>query len=279
MIIRLAHSAGFCFGVKRAIETALQTARSRKQVVMQGDIVHNEEVIRQIRRQGIKKISDLKNGKGKVFLVRAHGMSAKKLHQIKTAGFEIVDATCPMVKEIHRIAQGLERDKRTIIIIGDPRHDEVLGIAGQLKNKAHILNPDKPIPWARFKKIKRAGVIVQSTQNIDTVHTVISALRSRINDLVFKNTICGPTRTKQKEIKILPLKNDCMIIIGSKTSANTKRLFEIARLLNPNSHLIQNVSDLKKSWFKNASSVGVTAGASTPKEITLKVLRRLKKIR
>ncbi len=134
MEIHLAKSAGFCFGVKKAITTALETAKTKKPVFMLGDIVHNEEVVTQIQQTGIKKINRLTSGKGKTLLIRAHGCSRHTLKQALKLGYNIIDATCPMVKEIHKIASKLERNGYQVIIIGDKQHDEVQGIVGQLKS-------------------------------------------------------------------------------------------------------------------------------------------------
>ncbi len=264
MRVRMAKSAGFCFGVKRAIEIAYKTINASSQVYMLGDIVHNEVISEDLRKAGIRKIKRLSRGKNRTFLIRAHGSSAKIINKARSLSYRIVDATCPMVKEIHRIARKMEKDGYAIIVIGDKKHDEVLGIIGQLKNKAIVIDSAAHIPFGEISRIKRAAIVVQSTQNIEKVMPIVDILRTNIKDLIFFNTVCKPTRIKQEEIKKMPRKNDVMIIIGSKSSANTKRLYEISKSLNKNSHWIQSQKDLKRSWFRQAKSVGVTAGASTP---------------
>ena len=268
MRINLAQSAGFCFGVKRAIDIALKTAVPGKNVYMFGDIVHNEDVVKQISATGIRKIKNLGFGKNKILLVRAHGASLATLKKAQNSGYYIVDATCPMVKEIHRIAQSKECKGYTIIVIGDKSHDEVLGITGQLKNKAIIIDCAKNIPWAVIKKLKKACVVAQSTQNIENVKKIVQALRPQIREMKFFNTICQPTRIKQKEIRIMPKQNDCMVIIGSKNSATTRRLYEISKSLNKSSYWVQSKKEINPQWFRNKKTVGITAGASTPDSIT-----------
>jgi 4-hydroxy-3-methylbut-2-enyl diphosphate reductase len=244
---------------------------------MIGDIVHNEDVVKEINEAGIKKITKLMNGKGKMLLVQAHGSCNSILKSALERGYTIVDATCPMVKEIHRIVKKAESHGRRIIIIGDKHHDEVHGITGQLKRKAIIIdNPDR-IP-AIPKNIRAVTVVVQSTQNLSKASAVVEKLKGMIDDLEFCNTICKPTKIKQEEIKHLPLANDCVIVIGSKKSANTKRLFEISKSLNPRTYWVQSQKNLKKSWFKGMSSVGVTAGASTPDATTNKIIGTIKKL-
>ncbi|MDP2831071.1 MAG: 4-hydroxy-3-methylbut-2-enyl diphosphate reductase [Candidatus Omnitrophota bacterium] len=278
MKIHLAKSAGFCFGVRKAITIALETVKTKKPIFMLGDIVHNEEVVRQIQRAGIKKINRLSSGEGKTLLIRAHGCSAKTLKKAIKLGYTIIDATCPMVKEIHAIASKLENRGCQIIIIGDKLHDEVQGIAGGLKSKAIIIDKFKNIPLEKIKHIRRAGVLVQSTQNLDNVRKILNVLRKYIPRVEFHNTICNPTRIKQGEVKTMPLENDIMIIIGSKTSANTKRIYEIAKPLNKHSYWISSAGEIKKTWLNNAKNAGITAGASTPESSIKEVIARIKTI-
>ncbi|MBN1526328.1 MAG: 4-hydroxy-3-methylbut-2-enyl diphosphate reductase [Candidatus Omnitrophica bacterium] len=272
MKISVARSAGFCFGVKRALAIAFETAKSPAPVCMLGDIVHNEEVVRQITGAGIKKIKRLGNGRNKALLIRAHGASMDIFKKARSLGYRIVDATCPMVKEIHKTAKEMERKGYTVIILGDKKHDEVQGIIGQLKKKAFVVESAGDISQ-KIKKIKKCAVIAQSTQNLDKVLGIVDILSRHIRELRFFNTICRPTRLKQDEIKRMPLANDVMIVIGSKTSANTKRLYEISKSLNKRSYWVRSKADLRKAWFKRAETVGVTAGASTPDETTSDIVQ------
>ncbi|MFA4889049.1 MAG: 4-hydroxy-3-methylbut-2-enyl diphosphate reductase [Candidatus Omnitrophota bacterium] len=278
MKINLAKSAGFCFGVKRAIDIAYKTLACNKKVCMLGNIVHNEDVARKLEKAGIKKLQRLSCGKNKTFLIRAHGASLKITNRAGKLGYKIIDATCPMVKEIHKIARGAESLGRAVIVIGDKLHDEVQGIIGQLKKRAIVIESAEHIPWGRLKKIKKASVIVQSTQNSTKAVKIVGALKTRIKDLELFNTICRPTRLKQLEMENIPLENELMIIIGSKTSANTKRLYEISKSLNKSSYWVCSKKDLRTEWFKGVNSVGITAGASTPDDTTKEIIASIKKI-
>ena len=278
MKINLAKSAGFCLGVKRALNIALETAASDAKVYMLGDIVHNEDVVREMQRVGIKRIKSLSAGKGKTLLVRAHGSCKKIIQKARRLNYKIVDATCPMVKEIHKIAQGMEQKGFAIIVIGDKKHDEVHSIVGQLKNKAIVIDGLKGIPFNKIKKIKKAAIVVQSTQNMENVTKIVWALKPRIKELRFFNTICRPTRIKQQELKKMPLENVVMIIIGSKTSANTRRLYEISKSLNKRSYWVQSKKEIRPEWFKGMHSVGITSGASTPDSTTQAVIAYIKQI-
>ncbi|MFH1888467.1 MAG: 4-hydroxy-3-methylbut-2-enyl diphosphate reductase [Candidatus Omnitrophota bacterium] len=273
--INLAKSAGFCFGVKRAINIAVHTANRKKNVYMLGDIVHNEDVVNKIHRLGIKKIKKLAGGRGKLLILRAHGASHDAVKRAERFGYEIIDATCPMVKEIHKIAVDMEKNGRKIIIIGDKKHDEVKGIIGQLKEKTIVIDDIGNIPLTDIKKIKKGCVVVQSTQDIDKVLKIVGVLRKHIRDLAFFNTVCRPTRLKQEEIKTMSRKNDAMVIIGSKSSANTRRLYEISKSVNKRSHWVNNKKDIGPEWFKGLKKIGVTAGASTPKSTINGIIRYL----
>jgi 4-hydroxy-3-methylbut-2-en-1-yl diphosphate reductase len=271
MKVNQARSAGFCFGVKRAITIALDTAASGSAVYMLGEIVHNEDVVSQVEKAGIRKISRLGNGKGKVLLIRAHGAPRKIIHDAKKSGYRVVDATCPMVKEIHRIALRMEKQCEKIIVIGDKKHDEVLGIIGQLKSKALVIDTPGHVPLEKISRIKKACVVVQSTQNSDNVGKIFEILKSRIRDIKLFNTICKPTIAKQTEIRILPLTNDVVVVIGSRSSANTRRLYEISRSLNRRTYWVNSRKEIDPGWFKNAKCVGITAGASTPDATTREI--------
>jgi 4-hydroxy-3-methylbut-2-enyl diphosphate reductase len=264
MKINLAKSAGLCFGVRRALDIAFATAKNKKNVYMLGDIVHNENVVNNIRDAGIKKILHLGRGKSKTLIIRAHGSAIDLIQKARNLNYDIVDATCPMVKEIHKIAVNCEKKGYRIIIIGDKKHDEVKGIMGQLKNKVLVIDAKENIPLTKIKRIKKAAIVMQSTQNVQKVLDITKVIKRYIPCLKVFNTVCRPTRLKQNEIKILPKKNEAMVIIGSRDSANTKRLFEISKAINKRSYWINSKKEINPGWFKGIKSVGITAGSSTP---------------
>jgi (E)-4-hydroxy-3-methyl-but-2-enyl pyrophosphate reductase len=276
--IHLAKTAGFCFGVRRAIRMANELAGSGGRVYMLGDLVHNQEVIARLAKAGIKKITRLGNGRGKTLLIRAHGASKALMAQVNKHGYSVADATCPMVHAIHKIVRRMDSQGYRIIVLGDRRHEEVQGIVGQIRRKTLVIDRIANIPWQKIKKYKKAAIVVQSTQDTDHVLPIVEALRKKINSIDFFNTICRPTRMKQAEMKTLPAENDAVIVIGSRSSANTKRLYQIARALNPRSYWIESAAQLKPAWFKNARSIGITAGASTPESATRAVIARIRKM-
>ena len=266
MKITIAKNAGFCFGVKRAIDIALESAKQEKPVYMLGDIVHNENVVKTIEDAGIKKTKTIPKENKSNLLIRAHGSAQKTLDTARKSRLNVIDATCPMVKEIHKIVIDMDKKGYKILVIGDHKHDEVQGIIGQIPRKAIVLENTEDIKAKITRKLPKAAVVVQSTQNLEKALKMQNILKDRVEDLKFYNTICAPTRMKQEEIKSLAQENDRVIVIGSKTSANTKRLYEIAKSINPRSYWVNSTADIQSEWLRKAKSIGITAGASTPDE-------------
>ena len=276
MEINIAKSSGFCFGVRRAINISEALAGGKKPVCILGDIVHNSFVVRELSKKGIKKINRLAPVKNSTLIIRAHGAPKKTFESAKRSGYKIVDATCPKVKDIYKIARRLEKTNK-IIIIGDQNHDEVKGIAGQLKKKPIIIESPGKIPAKSLKSIKKAAVITQSTQTTEIINSIMQRLEKIMPCVKLHNTTCRTTVIKQQEIKSLPKKNDVVLIVGSPTSANTKRLYQIAKKINKKTHWIESAKNLKKPWFRRVKKVGIMAGASTPDEVVKQIVMKLKK--
>jgi 4-hydroxy-3-methylbut-2-en-1-yl diphosphate reductase len=276
--VTLSRSAGFCVGVKRAIDMAIKSAEKDNNIYMLGDIVHNEFVVKLIRAKGIKKITRLGDGAGKTLLIRAHGAPLSVYTAARKAGYRIIDATCPMVKEIHRMAKKDEKNGRTVIIIGDSEHEEVSGIKGSLSKEPLIIDPAKRLPLKKIASCEKASVVVQSTQNTEKVREILQKLSKAIKDLRFHDTICVPTKNRQKDAHALPLENDAMVVIGSRASANTKRLYEISKKLNQNTFWVSSAGELNSGLLKGFKNVGLLAGASTPDEIIKEAVSFLRSV-
>ncbi len=279
MKITVAKSAGFCFGVRRAIDMALDTTAksSDRPVQMLGDIVHNEHVVEQINRAGVSVIDSIEDADPVgVLLIRAHGTGPATYAGAARLGLEVVDATCPLVKDIHRKAAQLHEQGYPVLIIGDHGHDEVAGIAAQVPDPLIISTPDEVSQLGR--KFRRLGVVVQSTQNVENVKAVIGELIPLCIEIRFVNTICYPTTKHQREIRTMPPNNDVMVIVGSFTSANTTRMKEISAQLNARSHQVTGPGDLKPEWFDGAETVGVHGGASTPDEVIDQVVAKISEL-
>jgi len=276
MKIILAKDAGYCFGVRDAVNLAYETTKAKEEVYMLGTIVHNENVVNDLNKSGTKVVDSLdKVPSDKPILFRAHGTTPEIWKTAKNRDLDIVDATCPLVTEIHDEVKKLESEGRRTIIIGDHGHDEVVGIAAQVNKPIIIANIEEA---KSLRKMKRAGVVSQSTQMIENVQDIINILMEKVYDLRFVNTICYPTRRNHEQIKELAKKCEVMIIIGSFTSANSKRLTQLALERNKRSYQVTSEKELDKNWFNNCDSVGISAGASTPDNIIDGVIEKIKKI-
>ena len=276
MKILLAKDAGYCFGVRDAVKLAYDTADKDGEVYMLGHIVHNENVVKDLDEAGAKVVDSLDDiPKDKPVLFRAHGTSVETWGNAKTNNMNIVDATCPLVLEIHDEVKKLEAEGRKIIIVGDHGHDEVKGIASQVKDPIIISSSKEALS---LRKYKRAGVVSQSTQTIENVQEIINIVMTKVFDLRFVNTICFPTKRNQSQIKELAKQCDLMVVIGSFTSANSKRLTALAKERNNNSFQVTNADEINPDWFEKVETVGVSAGASTPDRIIKDILTKIKKI-
>ena len=276
MKILLAKDAGYCFGVRDAVSLAYETAEKEGEVFMLGDIVHNENVVEELEEAGVRVVNSLdKVPDNKPILFRAHGTVPDVWKESKMREMEVVDATCPLVTEIHEEVKKLHSENRKIIIIGDHGHDEVNGIKEQVENAIVVANPEEAM---QLRKIKKAGVVSQSTQMIENVQEIINILMTKVFDLRFVNTICFPTRRNHEQIKNLSEICDIMIVIGSFTSANSKRLTELAKMRNERTFQVTSAEDLEIDWFQSSDTVGVSAGASTPDNIINQVLDKIKSI-
>ena len=276
MKITVAKDAGYCFGVRDAVNMAYDSSQKYGEVYMLGDIVHNENVVKDLNKAGAKivnNIDDIPNNKNVLF--RAHGTKRELWEKANKKKLNIIDATCPLVHEIHREVKMLENDGRKIIIIGDHGHDEVVAIADQVKDPIIVSNKEEAL---KIKRTRKIGVVSQSTQMIENVQDIINILMTRIKDIRFINTICYPTKRNHEQIKDMANINDVMIIIGSFTSANSKRLAEISKERNMKTYQISCSEDLSEKWFIKANSVGVSAGASTPDYIIEDVVKKINEI-
>jgi 4-hydroxy-3-methylbut-2-enyl diphosphate reductase len=262
--IRVAKSAGQCFGVKRAYNIAMEAAAGPEQVVMLGDIVHNEHVVRRIDEAGVRVVPGLDGAAAAdTLLIRAHGAAPDVYERARERGLRLIDATCPLVHEIHQVAREMAAAGFRLVVIGDHGHDEVVGITGQVED-AIVLSRPEEVAAAIPDRLRKVGVVVQSTQNIENVQRIIVELLPRTRELRYVDTICGPTKVHQRDIRSLPRECDVMVIVGSFTSANTCRLTEISRALNARTHQVEDARGLDPAWFAGAPVIGVTAGASTP---------------
>ena len=274
MKILVAKDAGYCFGVRDAVNLAKKSGDDFQEVYMLGDIVHNETVVDNLNKRGSKVVESINDiPEDKPVLFRAHGTDPDTWKKAQKKKLNIIDATCPLVTEIHEEIKELESENRRTIIIGDHNHDEVVGIAAQVKDPIIISCVDEA---KELRKMKRAGVVSQSTQMIENVQEILNVLSEKVYDLRFVNTICFPTRRNHDQIKKLSNICDLMIVIGSFTSANSKRLTQLSLERNKNSFQVTCADDIDELWFDGVESVGISAGASTPDNLIEDVIAKVK---
>lgn len=281
--IKLAKFAGFCYGVKRAVETAkkLKKENPDKNIYILGELIHNTDVINELDKLGIKTIYELPAKGNGICIVRSHGAAPEIFEQIKNAGFEVVDLTCPDVKKVQQRAVELAKNDYFVIIVGKPNHPEVIAIKANAelysKNVVVATTIEELAPYeTKIKAHKKVGVVVQTTQMVSSLNLIVNYLNTIAKEVLIYNTICQSTAMRQKEAKELAKESDLMIVVGSKKSANTSHLAEILKDCTETIH-IENDTDLNKEMLKNAKNIGITAGASTPQSIIDKVINVIKK--
>ena len=282
--IKLAKYAGFCYGVKRAVDTVkkLKEDNPDRNIYVLGELIHNTQVIQELEMLGIKTINELPQKADGICVIRSHGESPETFENIKQAGLEIVDLTCLDVKKVQQQAIELIKEDYFLIIVGKPEHPEVVAIkanAQQYGDKV-VVAPNSSVLKSyedEIKKHKKVGVVVQTTQRVDNLKDIVDYLIPISKDLRVKNTICPSTAMRQKEAKELAQESDLMIVVGSKKSANTTHLAEILKEFSETIH-IENDEELTNfnELIENSQNIGVTAGASTPQYIIEKVVNKLK---
>ena len=280
--IKLAKFAGFCYGVKRAVETAkkLKKENPDKKIYILGELIHNTDVINELENIGIKTIYEVpQKGEG-ICIVRSHGESPEIFEKIKKAGFELVDLTCPDVKKVQQKAIELAQNDYFVVIVGKPNHPEVMAIkanADLYSDKVVVATTIKELePCAeKIKLHKKVGVVVQTTQMVSSLNIVVNYLNTLAKEVLIHNTICQSTAMRQKEAKELAKESDLMIVVGSKKSANTTHLAEILKNCTKTIH-IENDGELNENVLKNINNIGITAGASTPQIVIDKVINKIR---
>lgn len=280
--IKLAKFAGFCYGVKRAVETAIKLKKENpdKNICILGELIHNTDVINELENLGIKTIYEIPPKGDGICIIRSHGATPEVFEKVKTAGFEVVDLTCPDVKKVQQRAIELAQNDYFVVIVGKPNHPEVMAIKANAElysNKVVVATTIEELaPYeAEIKSHRKVGVVVQTTQMVSTLNLVVNYLNNIAKEVLIYNTICQSTSMRQKEAKELAKESDLMIVVGSRKSANTTHLAEILKDYTKTIH-IENDSELKKEMLQNADSIGITAGASTPESIINNVIEKIK---
>ncbi len=275
----VAKSAGFCFGVKRAVSMCYEEAEKGGSVFTLGPIIHNEFVVGDLESRGVRAVDDSlfceSIGEtvptGSTVIIRSHGVSRDVFDRLRQSGCRVVDATCPFVSKIHQTVSDAGRKGMSVAVIGDPEHPEVRGIMGWVTGPAAVVSGKESAYALNLPKEMNICVVSQTTFNFHKFQELVEIIESLGYHVVVTNTICNATRERQEEAEKLAEKSDVMIVIGGKASSNTRKLYEICRSRCPETYFVQSPKDLESVQIKTDSCVGITAGASTPNTIIQEV--------
>ena len=273
MSVELAKTAGFCFGVKRAVDTVYQQIEQYRgeKIFTYGPIIHNEEVIKDLRSHGVEVLNDeeeLKTADADVVVIRSHGVAKYIYDILEERGITCVDATCPFVKKIHKIVAEKSAEGSYIVIVGNGEHPEVQGIRGWAGEQVTVVQT--PEDAERFElpdKDQKVCIVAQTTFNYNKFKELVEIISKKRYDIVVLNTICNATKERQNEARQIAARVDAMVVIGDKRSSNTQKLFEICKEECLNTYYIQTLDDLDMNQLRSVETVGITAGASTPNNI------------
>ncbi len=278
MQVKVAKSAGFCFGVQRAVDTVYEQAeKGVRPIYTYGPIIHNEVVVEDLKEKGVEvlnSLEELKKVEKGTIIIRSHGVGREIYELIREKGLDCVDATCPFVKKIHKIVDKESAAGKEIIIIGNDRHPEVEGIKGWCRTKAYVIESAEQAEELCASETVPLCIVSQTTFNYKKFKDLVEILDKKRYDKIVVNTICNATEERQTEARQIAGEVDAMIVIGGSHSSNTQKLFEICRNECENTYYIQTVCDLDLEVLRSTGLVGITAGASTPKKIIEEVQTR-----
>ncbi|MCE1245394.1 MAG: 4-hydroxy-3-methylbut-2-enyl diphosphate reductase [Firmicutes bacterium] len=275
MKISIANKAGFCFGVRRAISMAYEERKNSggKPVYTLGPLVHNPQVIEELEKDGIKTIEELEDHEIGTLIIRTHGVTPAIRKEAIALGYKIVDATCPLVKNIHDIVKDLNEGGYYILVIGHSSHPEVVGIVGQVEGECSVI---EDVEDAReIERRKKLGVVVQTTALWPKFLEIGSVLIEKAQECRIFNTICHATMERQDAALELARAADAMIVVGGRNSSNTRRLLEICQSVNPNSYQVEYAHEVRTDWLDNVNTIGITAGASTPDHVITEIKEKV----
>ena len=273
--VTIAETAGFCFGVKRAVETVYKEAETEEgPVYTLGPIIHNEQVVKDLEEKGVHVLDDgaLDDLPDKgVVIIRSHGGSREVEEKLRASGMKVVDATCPFVRKIHDIVRQKSQEGRRVLIIGNPNHPEVIGIRGWALGPCDVVPDKAALEALGLSEDEKVTVVAQTTFNYDYFQELVEIIDRLVYDKDVLNTICSATKERQKEAAALAAHSDVMLVVGSRSSSNTQKLYDICKAKCADTYYIQTLGDLVTVHFGSDSWVGITAGASAPNNIIQEV--------
>lgn len=277
MEVFVAKRAGFCFGVKRAMDITFDIARKKKDgVYTLGPIIHNPQVIERLKKEAIVPvdIDELPEKNIRALIIRTHGIPCDLYDNIVNRSLKIIDATCPFVKKAQHYAKLLKDNGYQVIILGDKDHPEVKGLVSYAGEDVIVLDENSRLPKLKPK----VGIVVQTTQPVEALKKVLSSIIGHVKELKVYNTICSSTALRLRETENMAKKVDVMIVVGGKNSANTTQIANLCRSLNVSTYHVETASEIEDAWFRSINKVGITAGASTPNWIIKEVEKRIRDI-
>jgi 4-hydroxy-3-methylbut-2-enyl diphosphate reductase len=282
MKIKLAITAGFCFGVKRAVNLASKAAEDypHQPIYTLGPIIHNPQVVKNLEEKGIHPLDSPEDVDHGIIILRSHGVTRQELSQLKSnPAITVIDATCPFVRRAQEIVAQMKQENYQIIIVGEKHHPEVSGLIsyGDPAHTLAISGPEEiPADVIQHQKApSKIALLAQTTQSYENFSSVAECLLPLKGETRCFNTICNATSDRQQESSAIATETDCMIIIGGFSSANTTRLYQLCKAIQPCSYHIEIPEQLQAEWFSDIHSVGITAGASTPKWLIEKVIHKI----
>jgi 4-hydroxy-3-methylbut-2-enyl diphosphate reductase len=270
-----AKRAGFCFGVKRAVDMAFDAAKKGNGVFTLGPIIHNPQVVERLKEVGVQPVENIKDPSIKTIIIRTHGVPKNISEELENMGCNVIDATCPFVKKAQQYAKLLKEEGYQVLIVGDMEHPEVKGLMSYAGDDAIVVNRNSKLESLK----KRVGVIVQTTQPLNIFRDIVSDAVGQVKELKVFNTICNSTDLRLKETRDMAKKVDVMVIVGGKNSANTTQLAELCRSMGVDTYHIETASEIDYNWFLKAKKIGISAGASTPDWIIKEVENKIKDIK
>ena len=280
MNVKLAKSAGFCFGVKRAVNMVYdRIGQTDMPIYTYGPIIHNEEVVKDLEKKGVSVLEteeELKNLTEGTVIIRSHGVPRRIYNQIREQGLDYVDVTCPFVLKIHRIVERESKAGRHIVIIGNRTHPEVEGIRGWCEGPSTVIRTKEEAEEFLKNPPEKVCIVSQTTFNYKNFQELVEILAKKRYDRLVLNTICNATNERQAEAAEIAKTVDAMIVIGGRHSSNTQKLFEICSGECKNTYYIQTLADLDSDRFQSIQCVGITAGASTPNKIIEEVSKHVR---
>lgn len=262
--IEIAEHAGTCYGVERALNLTMEAGASTDgSVCTMGPLIHNPIVVNELEKLCVTVAGTIEDcSAGSTAVIRAHGVVPQVIDELRARDVQVIDATCPFVKRVHKAAERLSREGYQVIVVGENGHPEVEGIMGHAGDEAHVVSAPEDLEG--FELGRKVGIVVQTTQTPDALDAITSVVLPRVSELRVFNTICTATHERQESAADVAARADVMIVVGGRNSGNTRRLAQICAERCPRTHHIEDASELEGSWFADVKLVGITAGASTP---------------